>query len=234
MALLEVDALDAWYGRAQILFGVSLVVDAGEAVVLLGRNGAGKSTTLKAIMALVVERRGSILFDGVAIHGLPAHRIARMGLGYVPEDRRIFAGLTVEENLAVGRLPARAGHVWTADELFTLFPNLREMQDRPGGRMSGGEQQMLTIARALMGNPRFLLMDEPSEGLAPVIIEGIVGAVRTLKARGVGLLISEQNLAFARAVADRAYVIEKGQIRFAGSLAELDADPAMRAQYLAV
>jgi len=234
MALLEVDALDAWYGRAQILFGVSLAVDAGEAVVLLGRNGAGKSTTLKAIMALVVERRGSILFDGEPIQGLPAHRIARMGLGYVPEDRRIFAGLTVEENLAVGRLPARKRHVWTADELFTLFPNLREMQDRPGGRMSGGEQQMLTIARALMGNPRFLLMDEPSEGLAPVIIEGIVGAVRTLKARGVGLLISEQNLAFARAVADRAYVIEKGQIRFAGSLAELDADPAMRAQYLAV
>lgn len=234
MALLEVDALDAWYGRAQILFGVALAVGAGEAVVLLGRNGAGKSTTLKAIMGLEVERRGSIRFDGMPIQGVPAYRIARMGLGYVPEDRRIFTGLTVEENLAVGRLPARDGHAWTSGELFRLFPNLGDMRARPGGRMSGGEQQMLTIARALMGNPRFLLMDEPSEGLAPVIIEGIVTAVRGLKARGVGLLISEQNLAFARAVGDRAYVIEKGQIRFAGTLAELDADSAMRTQYLAV
>jgi len=234
MALLEVNALDAWYGRAQILFSVSLAVGAGEAVVLLGRNGAGKSTTLKAIMALEVARRGSIRFGGAPIDALPAHRIARLGLGYVPEDRRIFAGLTVEENLAVGRLPARDGHAWTPGELFILFPNLGEMRSRPGGRMSGGEQQMLTIARALMGNPRFLLMDEPSEGLAPVIIEGIVGAVHALKARGVGLLISEQNLTFARAVADRAYVIEKGQIRFSGTLAALDADPEMRAQYLAV
>jgi branched-chain amino acid transport system ATP-binding protein len=234
MALLEVEALDAWYGQAQILFGVSLTVGAGEAVVLLGRNGAGKSTTFKAIMGLEVERRGSIRFDGVPIETLPAHRIARLGLGYVPEDRRIFTGLTVEENLAVGRLPPRGGQAWTPDELYMLFPNLGQMRSRPGGRMSGGEQQMLTIARALMGNPRFLLMDEPSEGLAPVILEGIVGAVRMLKERGVGLLISEQNLAFARAVADRAYVIERGQIRFSGTLAQLDADPMLRAQYLAV
>ena len=234
MALLEVDALDGWYGRAQILFGISLSVGAGEAVVLLGRNGAGKSTTLKAIMGLEVERRGEIRFGGERIDKLPAHRIARLGLGYVPEDRRIFSGLTVDENLSVGRLPARDGRAWTPDELFTVFPNLRVMRTRLGKHMSGGEQQMLTIARALMGNPRFLLLDEPSEGLAPVIIEGIVGAVRTLKARGVGLLISEQNLAFARAVADRTYVIEKGEIRFAGTLAELDADPGLRAQYLAV
>jgi branched-chain amino acid transport system ATP-binding protein len=234
MALLEVDALDGWYGRAQVLFGVSLNVGAGEAVVLLGRNGAGKSTTLKAIMGLEVERRGEVRFSSVRIDKLPAHRIARLGLGYVPEDRRIFAGLTVDENLNVGRLPARDGRGWTPDELFTLFPNLNGMRTRLAKHMSGGEQQMLTIARALMGNPSFLLLDEPSEGLAPVIMDGIVGAVRMLKARGVGLLISEQNLAFARAVADRAYVMEKGEIRFAGTLPELDADPGLRAQYLAV
>jgi branched-chain amino acid transport system ATP-binding protein len=234
MLLLEVDGLDGWYGRAQTLFGVSLNVQAGEAVVLLGRNGAGKSTTLKAIMGLEVERRGEIRFGGERIDKLPAHRIARLGLGYVPEDRRVFAGLTVDENLSVGRLPPRDGRAWTPEELFTLFPNLSVMRARLAKHMSGGEQQMLTIARSLMGNPSFLLLDEPSEGLAPVIIEGIVGAVRTLKARGVGLLISEQNLAFARAVADRSYVIEKGEIRFAGTLAELDANPGLRAQYLAV
>jgi branched-chain amino acid transport system ATP-binding protein len=228
MALLEVEALEAWYGHAQILFGVSLTVAAGEAVMLLGRNGAGKSTTLKAIMGLEVERRGGVAFDGARIDSMSTHRIARLGLGYVPEDRRIFSGLTVEENLRVARLPARDGHAWTPGELFGLFPNLSEMRDRPGGRMSG------TVARALMGNPRFLLMDEPSEGLAPVIIDGIVGAVQALKARGVGLLISEQNLAFARAIADRVYVIERGQIRFSGTLAELDADPRLRAQHLAV
>jgi len=234
MLLLEVDGLDGWYGRAQTLFGVSLNVQAGEAVVLLGRNGAGKSTTLKAIMGLEVERRGEIRFGGERIDKLPAHRIARLGLGYVPEDRRIFSGLTVDENLSVGRLPARDGRAWTPEELFTLFPNLSVMRTRLAKYMSGGEQQMLTIARALMGNPSFLLLDEPSEGLAPVIVEGIVRAVQALKARGVGLLVSEQNLAFARAVADRSYVIEKGEIRFAGTLAELDANPGLRAQYLAV
>lgn len=234
MAMLEIEGLSAWYGHAQVLFGLSLSVRAGEAVMLLGRNGAGKSTTLKAIMGLEVERSGAIRFDGVRIDHLLTHRIARMGLGYVPEDRRIFAGLTVEENLSVGRLPAREGPAWTAEEVFGLFPNLRGLRNRLGGRMSGGEQQMLTIARALMGNPRFLLMDEPSEGLAPVIVEGIALAVRALKARGVGLLISEQNLSFARIVADRAYVIEQGRKRFSGTLAELDAEPELRAQYLAV
>jgi branched-chain amino acid transport system ATP-binding protein len=234
MALLEVQSLHAWYGQAQILFGVSLAVEAGETVVLLGRNGAGKSTTLKAIMGLVRRKRGAIIYDGVRIDTMPTYRIARLGLGYVPEDRRIFAGLTVEENLAVGRLPARDEHAWTPELLFRLFPNLAETRGRAGGQMSGGEQQMLTIARTLMGNPRFMLLDEPSEGLAPVIVDRIAGVVRELKSRGVGMLVSEQNVGFARAIADRAYVIERGQIRFAGTFPELDADPALRERYLGV
>ena len=232
--LLEVGTLDAWYGRAQILFGVSLTVGASEAVVLLGRNGAGKSTTMKAIMGLEAERRGRVRFLEQEIATWPTHRIARSGLGFVPEDRRIFAGLTVMENLAAGRLPARDGHAWTAEALFELFPNLGGMRDRPGGRMSGGEQQMLTIARTLMGNPRCILLDEPSEGLAPVILEGIAAAITALKARGVGLLISEQNLHFARLVADRAYIMESGHIRFSGSMAALDADATLAEQYLSV
>jgi branched-chain amino acid transport system ATP-binding protein len=236
MALLEVQNLDAWYGRAQILFAVSLAVHAGEAAVLIGRNGAGKSTLMKSIMGLEAERRGVIRFDGVDLASAPTHRIARAGIGYVPEDRRVFLDLTVAENLAVGRLPPRAGEsiVWTPDAAFDLFPPLAGMRDRKGGQMSGGEQQMLTIARALMGNPRFLLLDEPSEGLAPVIVEVIADAIRALKARGVGLLLSEQNLHFARAVADRAFVLDRGHIRFAGTLAALDADPALKEQYLSV
>lgn len=234
MALLEIDKLDAWYGRAQILFGVSLRVEAGECVVIVGRNGAGKSTLMKAVMGLDPERRGRIQFNGTTIDRWPTHRIARAGLGYVPEDRRIFSDLTVTENLSVGRLPARDGHAWTPEELYRLFPNLGRMQDRLGGRMSGGEQQMLTIARSLMGNPRFLLLDEPSEGLAPVIVDAIAEAIGELKRRGVGMLVSEQNLHLARMVADRAYVIERGHIRFEGTIAELDADPALKDQYLSV
>ena len=231
---LRVENLDAWYGRAQVLHGVSLHVAPGEAVVLLGRNGAGKSTTLKAVMGLEVERHGRITFNGDDIATWPTHRIARAGLGFVPEDRRVFAGLTVMENLAAGRLPARDGHAWTPEELFQLFPNLGHMQDRLAARMSGGEQQMLTIARTLMGNPRCMLLDEPSEGLAPVIVEAIAAAVIELKRRGVGLLISEQNLHFARLVADRATIIERGVIRYAGTIAELDADPKLSEQYLSV
>jgi branched-chain amino acid transport system ATP-binding protein len=234
MALLEIDSLDAWYGRAQVLHGISLAVGAGEAVVLLGRNGAGKSTTLKSVMGMETTRRGAVTFNGHRIEDWPTHRIARAGLGYVPEDRRIFAGLTVRENLAVGRLPPRGGHSWTPEELFRLFPNLGAMQDRLGARMSGGEQQMLTIARTLMGNPLFILLDEPSEGLAPVIVDGIAAALLQLKARGIGLLLSEQNLHLARAVADRAYVIESGQIRWSGTMAALEQDPALAEQYLSV
>jgi len=234
MSLLEIRELDAWYGRAQILFGVSLAVEAGEAAVLIGRNGAGKSTLMKCIVGLEAERRGTIHFDGADLIAEPTHRIARRGMGYVPEDRRIFMDLTVAENLAVGRLPSNGGAAWTPEAAFELFPPLAAMHDRKGGQMSGGEQQMLTIARALMGNPRFLLLDEPSEGLAPVIVEVIAGAIAKLKARGVGLLLSEQNLHFARAVADRAFVLDRGHIRFAGTLAELDADAALKEQYLAI
>jgi len=233
-ALLDIDGLDAWYGQAHVLHGITLTIKAGEAAVLLGRNGAGKSTTMKAIMGLEVERRGRIRFAGIDIDRWPAHRIARAGLGYVPEERRIFTGLTVMENLAVARLPARDGHAWTPEALFELFPNLGHMRDRPGGRMSGGEQQMLTIARTLMGNPRCILLDEPSEGLAPVIIEGIARAVAELKRRGVGILLSEQNVRFARSIADRAYIIENGSIRFSGTMAELDANPRLAESYLSV
>ena len=233
--MLSVKDLHAYYGRAHILHGVSLEAEAGEVVALLGRNGAGKSTAMKAIMGLVPPARGDVRFAGRRIDRLAPYRIARLGLGYVPEERRIFTDLTVMENLSVGRQPARPGApVWTEDSLFALFPNLGRMRDRPGGRMSGGEQQMLTIARTLMGNPRCVMLDEPSEGLAPIIVEQMAQSIRALKAEGLSVLLSEQNLHFCQAVADRAYIIEKGQIRFAGPMAELMADAALREQYLSV
>ena len=190
--LLNVNQLNAWYGRAQILFDISFLVEPGEAVVLLGRNGAGKSTTMKTLMRLVPDQTGTVTFEGEQIDTMPTYRIARRGVGYVPEDRRIFTGLTVMENLTVGTLPARDGDGWTPDELFELFPNLGRMRDRPGGRMSGGEQQMLTIARTLMGNPKCVLLDEPSEGLAPVIVDAIAERP-DLKKRGMALVLSEQS-----------------------------------------
>ena len=233
--MLQVNDLHAFYGRAHILHGVSLEARAGEVVALLGRNGAGKSTTMKAIMGLVPAASGEVRFDGRRIERLPPYRIARLGLGYVPEERRIFTELSVMENLEVGRQPARNGlPPWTEDKLFALFPNLARMRERPGGRMSGGEQQMLTIARTLMGNPRCVLLDEPSEGLAPIIVEEMANSIRALKGEGLSVILCEQNLHFAQAVADRAYIIEKGQIRFGGSMAELAADAALREQYLSV
>ena len=232
--LLEVSGLEASYGRAQVLSGVTLTADAGEAIVILGRNGAGKSTTLKAIMGLEVDHRGRIALDGRPIDRLPTHRIAQAGVGYVPEDRRIFAGLTVAENLAVGRQSARMGHTWSETEIWSLFPPLEAIADRRAGYLSGGEQQMLAIARTLMGNPRLLLLDEPSEGLAPVILDRIAAAIITLKAHGLGLLVSEQNLAFARGFADRVLILETGAVRFSGTLAELDANPELVTRYLAV
>jgi branched-chain amino acid transport system ATP-binding protein len=233
--MLSLASLNAYYGRAHILFDLSIDVAKGEVVVLLGRNGAGKSTTLKAIMGLVPPATGRVIFDGQDIAGLPPHVIARRGLGYVPEDRRIFAELTVMENLAVGRQPSRPGvPEWTLERVFDIFPNLAEMRDRPGGRMSGGEQQMLTIARTLMGNPRAILLDEPSEGLAPVIVEHMAATIAALKTDGLTVVLSEQNLYFAGLVADRAYIIEKGRIRYDGSMDALARDEAVRGQYLSV
>jgi branched-chain amino acid transport system ATP-binding protein len=233
--MLSVENLNAYYGRAHILADVSFAVPKGEVVVLLGRNGAGKSTTMKAVMGLVPPAGGRVVFEGIDIAGQQPFEIARLGLGYVPEERRIFAELTVTENLEVGSRPARTDvPQWTLEKLFALFPNLARMQDRPGGQMSGGEQQMLTIARTLMGNPSLVLLDEPSEGLAPVIVEQMARTILDLKREGLTVLLSEQNLHFARAVADRALIIEKGRIRFAGTMAELMANEAVRTQYLSV
>ena len=239
-SLLEARQLNAWYGAAQILFDVDLQVNRGEVVALMGRNGAGKSTTLKALMGLLGKRKGTIHFLGKDVSKAEPHDVARAGLGYVPEDRRVFADLTVMENLEVGKQPARvwadgtAAPVWTAEKLFKLFPNLGEMPDRPGGRMSGGEQQMLTVARTLMGNPYVVLLDEPSEGVAPVIVEQMVQMILELKAQGVSILLSEQNMHFAALVSDRAYVLEKGQIRYEASMAELAANEDVRRAYLSV
>ncbi len=238
--LLQAKGLCAWYGAAQILYDISLDVGRGEVVALMGRNGAGKSTTLKALTGMLDKRRGSVSFMGADISNSEPHHASRTGLGYVPEDRRIFTDLTVMENLEVGRQSPRtwpdgsAAPVWTAEKLFTLFPNLGEMPDRLGGRMSGGEQQMLTVARTLMGNPYLVLLDEPSEGVAPVIVEQMMQMILELKSKGVSILLCEQNMHFAELVSDRAYVLEKGQIRFQSSMADLSANEEVRRAYLSV
>ena len=232
---LEVHKLSAFFGRAQILFDVNLKLEPGEVVALLGRNGAGKSTTLKSIVGLVEQRSGRVVFDGCDITHAPTAHIARAGLGYVPEDRRIFTELTVAENLLVGRQPPRPGApTWTEANLFQLFPNLGEMRGRTAGEISGGEQQMLTIARTLMGNPATLMLDEPSEGLAPLIVEQLGRAILTLKQQGMSILLSEQNLHLARAIGDRVSIIEKGRIRFEGTMAEFADDQTISRTYLAV
>ena len=237
--LLQVQGLKAWYGAAQILFDVSLQVGRGEVVALMGRNGAGKSTTLKAVMGMVA-RRGSVQFLGQDIARREPHDIARLGLGYVPEERRIFTDLSVMDNLEVGRQRPRrwpdgtAAPEWTPEKLFALFPNLGEMPQRPGGRMSGGEQQMLTVARTLMGQPLLVLLDEPSEGVAPLIVQQMARTIRALKAQGVSVLLSEQNLPFAQAVADRAYLIEQGEVLHEGRMADVVANPDVRKNCLGV
>lgn len=237
--LLQVQGLNAWYGAAQILFDVSLQVGRGEVVALMGRNGAGKSTTLKALMGMVA-RRGGVQFLGQDIARREPHEIARLGLGYVPEERRIFTDLSVMDNLEVGRQRPRRwpdgtpAPEWTPEKLFALFPNLGEMPQRPGGRMSGGEQQMLTVARTLMGQPLLVLLDEPSEGVAPLIVQQMARTIRALKAQGVSVLLSEQNLPFAEAVADRAYLIEQGQVVHEGRMADVVANPDVRKNCLGV
>ena len=236
---LAVENLCAWYGAGQILYDVNLEVGRGEVVALMGRNGAGKSTTMKAIMGMMARRSGTVRLNGRDISSLKPFEIARLGIGFTPEDRRIFSGLTVLENLDIGLQSPRsfedgsAAPAWTTDALFQLFPNLAEMRHRLGGRMSGGEQQMLTIARTLMGNPLIVLLDEPSEGIAPVIVEEIANTIVELKKRGLSILLSEQNVGFAQAVSDRAYMLEKGQIRWAGTMAEVAANEEIQRNYLA-
>jgi branched-chain amino acid transport system ATP-binding protein len=228
---LELEGVQAGYGLSRVLHGVTLVARAGEVVSLLGRNGAGKSTTLKAVVSLVEVTGGVVRFDGRAITRRPTHEIGRLGVGYVPEDRRIFSDLTVAENLAVG---ARGSGVWSAARVYQFFPKLEELARRRAGSLSGGEQQMLTVARTLMGNPRVLLLDEPSEGLAPVIVRALGDQIAALKREGLTILLSEQNLKFAARLADRAYIIEKGEIRFEGPMASLMADEDVRRKYLTV
>jgi branched-chain amino acid transport system ATP-binding protein len=238
--MLEVTSLDAWYGAAHILFDLSFQIGRGEVVALMGRNGAGKTTTIESVMGLVARRSGRIRFAGEDISHLRPFEIARRGLGFVPEDRRIFTDLTVAENLDIGRQPPRAfpdgtpAPVWTLEKLFAIFPNLATMPDRPGGHLSGGEQQMLTVARTLMGNPLLVLLDEPSEGVAPVIVEQMANAIVELKKEGLSVLLSEQNLHFAELACDRVYVLEKGQLQWQGGMADLANDAAAQRSLLSV
>ena len=229
--MLELRQVHAYYGRSHVLYGVDLAAREGEVVSLLGRNGAGKTTTLRAIVGLVDVTGGEILYEGRSLSGLRTHEISRAGIGFVPEDRRIFGDLTVVENLEVGERP---GGPWTLERVFVLFPKLRDLAGRRGGSLSGGEQQMLTIARTLMTGPRLLLLDEPSEGLAPVVVRALAENIAALKGSGLTILLSEQNVKFARRLADRAYIIEKGQIKFEGPFARLDADLSLRRAYLSV
>jgi len=230
-ALLEAHDVHTAYGLSRVLFGVSLEVAAGECVCLLGRNGVGKTTTMRSIMGLTPPQGGRITWKGTDITRWPPYRVAQAGIGFVPEDRRIFADLTVWENLDVA---AKSGSAWTVARVFDLFPKLAELSGRNGGYLSGGEQQMLTIARTLMGNPELLLLDEPSEGLAPLVVDHLRAQIARLKHEGLTILLAEQNTEFSLALADRVYVLEKGSIRFSGPAARLRDDAALRHELLAL
>jgi branched-chain amino acid transport system ATP-binding protein len=233
-ALLEVDGIHTAYGTSRVLFGVSLTIEPGECVCLLGRNGVGKTTTMRSIMGLTPPSQGRIRFKGTDITGSAPYRLARRGIGYVPEERRIFAELTVWENLEVAAHSANRPGAWTTDTVTKLFPKLGELKDRMGGVLSGGEQQMLTIARTLMGNPELLLLDEPSEGLAPVIVENLLEQVQRLKREGLTILLAEQGVEFSLSLADRVYVLEKGAVRHSGPAAQLREDVQLRNALLAL
>jgi branched-chain amino acid transport system ATP-binding protein len=232
--LLEVDSIHTAYGSSRVLFGISLDIKPGECVCLLGRNGVGKTTTMRSIMGLTPPSQGHVRFKGKDITGSPPYRLARRGIGYVPEDRRIFAELSVWENLDVAARSADRAGSWTTASVTQLFPKLGELRDRMGGVLSGGEQQMLTIARTLMGNPELLLLDEPSEGLAPVIVENLLAQVQRLKGEGLTIMLAEQGVDFSLALADRVYVLEKGAVRFSGAAAELRDDAELRNKLLAL
>lgn len=227
--ILAVEEIYTSYGLSQVLFGVSLEVARGECVCLIGRNGVGKSTTMRSIMGLSPAHRGRVTWKGRDIRALPPHRIAKLGIGFVPEDRRIFAELTVWENLDVA---SRGSGQWTVERVYGLFPKLRELADRQGGHLSGGEQQMLTIARTLMGNPELLLLDEPSEGLAPLVVDALRERIGELKRDGLTILLAEQSVDFCLQLADRVYVLEKGQVRYHGTAAEFRDNAEIRQQYL--
>lgn len=232
--MLSVTSIDTFYGLSHILFSVSLEVNAGEVVCLLGRNGAGKSTTMKSIMGLTPPQTGVINFDGKAITGLKPFQIAQAGIGYVPDDRRVFADLTVGENLEIVQRDGAGQSRWTKERIYNFFPHLERIDGRRAGFLSGGEQQMLTIGRALMTNPRLLLLDEPTEGLAPLVVEMLADQIRRLKETGLTVLLAEQNQKVALALSDRCYIIDNGLIRYQGSIAELRDNAAIRKKYLMV
>jgi branched-chain amino acid transport system ATP-binding protein len=232
--LLTVEDIHTAYGLSRVLFGISLDISAGECVCLLGRNGVGKSTTMRSIMGLTAPTSGRVTWKGRDITGWAPHRIARAGIGFVPEDRRIFAELSVWENLDVAaRAGGRHGH-WTIETVYELFPVLRDLRNRQGGFLSGGEQQMLTIARTLMGNPELLLLDEPSEGLAPLVVETLRLKIGELRDQGMTILLAEQGVAFSLSLADRVYVLEKGEVRHAGPAAALRDDTELRERLMAI
>ena len=232
MPQVVVDSIDTSYGLSQVLFGISLKVEPGEIVSLIGRNGVGKTTTMRSIIGLTPASSGKIIFEGRDITNLPAFKISRMGLGFVPEERRIFPQLTVWENLDIARRPAVNGDGWDEERVFTLFPDLKDIQGRAGGVLSGGQQQMLTIARSLMNNPRILLLDEPSEGLAPKVVEDLRAQVKLLKESGLSIVLAEQNLNFVLYLSDYCHILEKGEIKFSGKPQELRAQPEVLEQYL--
>jgi branched-chain amino acid transport system ATP-binding protein len=236
MAQLVVENIHTFYGTSHILFGVTLKVNRGECVCLLGRNGVGKTTTLKTIMGLAHARQGAITYNGKNLIGLPPYEIARMGIGYVPDERLIFPDLTVRENLEIAaKEPVTSDTApWTVERVYELFPILEPLDGRPGGYLSGGEQQMLTCGRTLMGNPSLMLLDEPVEGLAPVVVQEVTHQIKHLKKMGLTILLAEQNIQFATEISDRAYVIEGGRVRYEGTMAELERQPDIKEKYLMI